>query len=149
MSAGAVAPAIGLLPAVGGRVGPTALAEALAERLHPYQIALVFLIAASALACALLALRSDLESRRREFTVLEAIGWTPKRVIRMVAWSRLFMAIPAAAGAVIVAGLLATPVAGAGASLLTILPVAALLTLLMVGLATVVDSLRFLNRWRP
>lgn len=149
MSAGAVAPAIGLLPAVGGRVGPTALAEALAERLHPYQIALVFLIAASALACALLALRSDLESRRREFTVLEAIGWTPKRVIRMVAWSRLFMAIPAAAGAFIVAGLLATPVAGAGASLLTILPVAALLTLLMVGLATVVDSLRFLNRWRP
>jgi hypothetical protein len=117
LSAAVIAPAGALISALGARVGPTALATALSDRLQPYQLALLGVIAASALTCAFLALRVDLESRRREFVVLEAAGWTSRRITQMLAWSRFCLAIPAALVAGMLAGLLADPIAGANVPL--------------------------------
>ena len=117
LSAAVIAPAAALIMVVGVRIGPTALAVALSDRLQPYQFALIGLIAASALTCAFLAMRVDLGSRRREFILLATAGWTSGRTARMLSWSRVFVAIPAAVLAGILAGLLAGPIVGTNVSL--------------------------------
>lgn len=116
LSAGVIAPAAALLTVLETRVGPTALGAALTERLQPYQLALLGLIALASLACAFLALRVDLQSRRGEFHVLEATGWRPRQIGRMMTWSRFFISIPTVLLAGLFAGLLSHPIAGSDVS---------------------------------
>jgi Predicted permease. len=70
----------------------------------------------ASLACAFLALRVDLQSRRGEFHVLEATGWRPGQIGRMMTWSRFFISIPTALLAGLFAGLLSHPIAGSDVS---------------------------------
>ena len=122
LAAATIAPGLAVLATVGTRVGPTLLGSALAERLAPYQLALLVLVGSSLLVFTLLALRVDLESRRAELRVLAA-SWRPKDVRRMLAWTRLCLALPAALLAAGLAALVSGPIAGADvpASLVAVL----------------------------
>ncbi|MBA3876752.1 MAG: hypothetical protein C0498_07425 [Anaerolinea sp.] len=113
LAAATIAPGLAVLASVGSRVGPTLLASALAERLAAYQLALIGLIGLGTLAFTLLALRLDLETRQSELRVLRAAGWRPGDVGRMLAWTRLGLALPAALLAAGLAFVTAAQIAGA------------------------------------
>lgn len=112
LAAAAIAPGLVVLTSVGSRVGPTLLASALAERLAAYQLALLGLIGLGTLAFTLLALRLDLAARQAELRVLHASGWTRGDIARMLAWTRLGIALPAALLAAGLASLTAAEIAG-------------------------------------
>jgi hypothetical protein len=115
LSAGVIAPAVAVLSEVGSRVGPTTLASALSERLEPYQLGLIGLVATSALGCAALVFRVDARSRRREFTILIATGWSSATRGSALRWMRILLGVPAALLAALVAAALAGPI-GAGSA---------------------------------
>jgi len=112
LAAATIAPGLAVLATVGTRVGPTLLGSALAERLAPYQLALLVLVASGILVFTLLALHTDLESRRAELRVLAA-SWQPTEVRRMLAWTRMWLALPATFLAAGLASLTAPPIVGA------------------------------------
>lgn len=112
LAAATIAPGLAVLAGVGSRVGPTLLAGALAERLAAYQLALLALVGLGSLAFTLLALRLDLEARQGELRVLRATGWRPADVGRMLAWTRLGLALPAALLAAGLASVTAGQIAG-------------------------------------
>lgn len=96
LAAASIAPGLAVLASVGARVGPTLLAATLAERLAPYQLALLALVGLGTLAFTLLALRLDLAARQAELRVLHASGWTGGDIAQMLAWTRFGLALPAA-----------------------------------------------------
>ncbi len=145
-AASAIAPAVAVIVGVGAAVGPTALASALSERLQVYQLALLGLVGLTTLAFALLALRADLEDRRREFLVLAASGWRPADIQGMLARSRLAMAVPAAVLALVLAALTAGPIAGSSAPVAAVAGLAGGLAFFTALLWGRIASIRLLGR---
>lgn len=131
-AASAIAPAAAVIVGVGAAVGPTALASALSGRLQVYQLALLGLIGIATLAFAFLALRADLEARRGELRVLEACGWRPRDLRRLLTWSRLMLALPSAVLAILISALTAGPIAGSSAPVPAVTGLAGALAFLTV-----------------
>lgn len=113
---GAVAACAGLLlvASASAIAGPTLLGGMIAGRVAPHQLLLLAITAVSALALVAVLLRLDARSRRGEFAVLRASGWTPGHVRIGLITQRAAIALPAIVAAVLMTGAfagLALPVA--------------------------------------
>jgi len=129
-AAAAIAPAAAVIVVVGAAVGPTALGSAVSARLQVYQLALLGIVGLSTLGFALLALQADLETRRRELRVLAACGWRPRQIGRLLAWTRLLIALPCASLAFCIAALTSGPIAGSTAPVAAVAALAGMLAFL-------------------
>lgn len=114
LSAAAIATGLMVLVRLSGRVGPTLLAGALTARLAPYEVALLLLVGAGALAFTLLTLQADRAARSAELRVLAAVGWRPRQVRGLLWWGRVWICLPAAVIAAVLGVVLTGPLVGAG-----------------------------------
>lgn len=80
-------------------VGPTRLAQALAQQLGPAQVGMLIAAIAGAAVVGIALLRMDLAARRGEMRVLTACGWDRHARGRMLTAHRMAIAVPAAAAA--------------------------------------------------
>jgi hypothetical protein len=120
LTAATLAPAVALVLTLAVRAGPTLLATALLGRLAGYQIGLIVIVVMGALTFTLVALRIDYDAQRAERRVLEATGWRPSDIRRLLAWKRAIIALPAAPISGIGAYLLAVPIMGDGVAALPV-----------------------------
>ncbi|MFI5254125.1 MAG: hypothetical protein ACHQ15_01510 [Candidatus Limnocylindrales bacterium] len=112
VAASTIAPAAAVLVSAASRAGPTLLASALSERLSGYQLALLGLTGFATLAFTLLTLRVDYVARATEMHVLDAAGWRPAEIGRMLFWSRVGLAVPASILAAALSVLTTGPIVG-------------------------------------
>lgn len=78
-------------------VGPTRLAQALAQQLGPAQVGMLIAAIAGAAVVGIALVRMDLAARRAEMRVLTACGWDRHARGRMLTAHRMAIAVPAAA----------------------------------------------------
>ena len=99
--------AVVVLQSVVLRVGPTLLGSALAAELRPYQLAILGVTAVGLTALAALITRLDVVQRLPDFRVLWILGWSERRIGRVLAFERAIVGIGGGIIAALLTGLLA------------------------------------------
>lgn len=112
VAAAASAAGIVVLSNTAAMVGPTRLAEALAQLLNPLQTGMLISAIAGSAVLAMTLLRMDIRSRRDETRVLLACGWDRRNLRAMLAVNRLAIGVPAALVAAAIAWLLTLAILG-------------------------------------